>query len=68
MPLVALGPLQPPEAVQEVALVELQVKVEPAPRATELGFTARVTVGVPGTVTVALATLLLPPVPLQVKE
>ena len=68
VPLVVLVPLQPPEAVQKVALVELQVKVEAAPRATETGFAARVTVGVPGTVTVAVATLLVPPVPVQIKE
>ena len=38
VPLVALAPLQPPVAVHEVALVELQVSVEAPPLATEVGF------------------------------
>jgi len=68
VPLVALAPLQPPVAVQEVALVELQVSVELPPLATEVGFAVNVTVGAGTTVTVAVATLLVPPVPLQLKE
>ena len=70
VPEVALAPDQPPEAVQEVAFVEDQVRVEDAPFATDVGFAARDTVGgggVPGTVTVAEA-LPLPPDPEQVKE
>jgi hypothetical protein len=55
-------------AVQDVALVELHVSVEVPPLATEIGFAASVTVGVPGTVTVAVATLLVPPAPAQVNE
>ena len=68
VPLVALLPLQPPEAVHEVALVELHVSVEAPPLAIEVGFAVNVTVGAGTTVTVAVATLLVPPVPLQVKE
>ena len=68
VPLGDLVPLQPPEAVQEVALVELQVKVEAAPRATEIGFAVRVTVAAGVTVTVTVEALLVPPVPVQVKE
>jgi hypothetical protein len=68
LPLVPFVPLQPPEAVHEVALVELHVNVEAAPLATEAGFAASVTIGVPGTVTVAVATLLVPPRPAQVNE
>ena len=68
MPLVALVPLQPPVAVHEVALVELHVSVEAAPLATEVGFAVSVTVGAGTTVTVAVATLLVPPAPLQLKE
>jgi hypothetical protein len=49
-------------------LVELHVSVDAVPLATEVGFAASVTVGVPGTVTVAVATLLVPPVPVQVRE
>jgi hypothetical protein len=68
VPLVPFVPLQPPEAVQDVALVELQVSVEAAPLATEVGFAVNVTVGAGTTVTVAVATLLVPPVPVQVSE
>ncbi len=68
VPIVALVPFQPPEAVHEVALVELHVSVEVPPLATEVGFADNVTVAVPGTVTVAVATLLVPPAPTQVKE
>ena len=68
VPLVALAPLQAPEAVHEVALVELHVSVELPPPATEVGFAANVTVGAGTTVTVAVARALVPPVPVQVKE
>jgi hypothetical protein len=68
VPLVALVPLQPPVAVHEVALVELHVSVEAAPLAIEVGFAVNVTVGAGTTVTVAVATLLVPPAPLQLKE
>jgi hypothetical protein len=44
-PEVACGPDQPPEAVQEVAFVELQVSVDPLPEVTELGFAETETVG-----------------------
>ena len=65
----AFVPLQPaPEAVHEVALVELQVRVDAAPLATDVGFAVNVTVGTGTTVTVAAATLLVPPVPLQLSE
>jgi hypothetical protein len=68
VPLIDLAPLQPPEAVHDVALVELHVSVEVPPLATEVGFADSVTVAIPGTVTVAVATLLVPPAPTQVKE
>jgi hypothetical protein len=68
VPLVALVPLQPPEAVQEVALVELHVSVEAPPLATEVGFAVNVTVGAGTTLTLAVATLLVPPAPAQVNE
>jgi hypothetical protein len=69
-PLVALEPAQAPEAVQEVAFVVDQVKVELLPLAMELGLAARLTVGagvVEVTETVA-AWVALPPVPVQVSE
>jgi hypothetical protein len=55
-PLVALEPLQPPEAAHEVALVDDQVNVEAAPLATVLGLALKLTiaVGVAATVTVAV--------------
>ena len=49
-------------------MVELQVNVEAVPLATEVGFAVNVTVGAGTTVTVAVATLLVPPAPLQLKE
>ena len=68
LPLVALAPLQPPVAVHEVALVELHVSVDAPPLATEAGFAPSVTVAAGITVTVAVATLLVPPAPVQVSE
>ena len=53
-PLTGSEPLHPPEAVQEVALVDDQLKVEVAPLLMVLGFADRVTAGgVWVTVTVA---------------
>src|ERR1700722_18883789 len=69
MPLVALLPLQPapaPEAVQDVALVELQVSMEVPPLAMTEGLATNVAVGMILTRTVDAA--LVPPVPVQVKE
>jgi hypothetical protein len=63
-----LLPDQPPEAVQEVALVELHVSEELAPLDTLVGFAVNVTVGAGGDVlvTVTVADLLaLPPDPVQ---
>ena len=70
MPLLASAPLQPPEAVHAVALVELQLSVEVPPAATMVGFAVKAAVGMTAaaTVTVAVATLLVPPAPLQVSE
>lgn len=59
-------PLQPPEALQVVALVEDQVNVEAAPLLTVVGLALNVTVGA-GVVTVTVADWdALPPVPVQV--
>jgi len=67
LPLVALVPLQPPEAVHEVALALLQVRVEVPPEAILVGFVVSVTVGSGSTVTVALAAAgVVPPAPEQV--
>ena len=70
LPLVGTAPLQPPEAVHAVALVELQVSVEVPPLTTVVGFASNATVGsgtgVTATVTVAAG--LIPPEPVQVSE
>lgn len=69
-PLVAWLPDQPPEAVQAVAFVLDQDKVELLPVTTELGVAARRTVGAglaAVTETVA-ACVALPPAPVQVNE
>lgn len=68
LPLAGLAPLQAPEAVQDVALVELQVSVEAPPLTTAVGFAASATVAAGVTVTTAVTTLLAPPAPVQVNE
>jgi hypothetical protein len=65
-PLVALLPVQPPEAVQDVTLVEDQVRVEVAPLATVLGLAVRVTAGADVVTDTVADCDALPPVPLQV--
>jgi hypothetical protein len=53
-PLVAWAPLQPPEAAQELALLEDQVKVDAPPLLTVVGLALSVTDGA-GVVTVTVA-------------
>jgi hypothetical protein len=65
-PLVASLPVHPPEAAQEVALVDDQVSVELLPLPMVLGLALKLTVGL-GEVTVTVADCAaLPPVPVQV--
>lgn len=65
-PLVALVPDQAPVALQEVAFVDDQVKVDVPPLATVLGPALKVTVGA-GAVTDTVADCVaLPPPPVQV--
>ena len=68
MPLVALVPVQLPVAVQLVALVEDQVRVDELPVVIEVGDAEIVTVGagvgVVPTATLALA-LAVPPAPVH---
>ena len=66
VPLVASAPLQPPLAVQELALVLDQVSIEEPPEAIVVGLAERVAVGAGRTVTVALADALVEPFPVQV--
>jgi hypothetical protein len=72
LPETALLPDHAPEATQEVASVDDQVRVEDPPLVTIVGFAASDTVGtggggMPDTVTVVDA-LALPPEPVQVRE
>jgi len=66
VPLAGSGPFQPPEAAQEVALVEVQAKVEAPPLATVAGEAVKVAVGM--MLTVTLEVELVPPGPAQLKE
>jgi hypothetical protein len=71
VPLAASGPVHAPEAVQAVALVELQMSVESPPLATDVGDAARDTVGTgsaPVTATLTESTSLVPPAPVHVNE
>ena len=66
VPLVASVPVQPPEAVHEVALVLDQVSVELAPKAIVVGFAVSVTAGGADELTVTVAEAgVVPPVPVQ---
>jgi hypothetical protein len=68
LPLVDFTPLQPPEAAQEVAFVELQVRIAVVPLARLAGFALSVTTGagaVPVVTVTDVAALLLPPAPVQ---
>ena len=69
-PLVAWAPVHAPEAVQDVAFVDDQLKVEALPLTMELGFAERLTVGAGvGAVTETVAAwVALPPAPVQVSE
>lgn len=58
----------PPTAVQDVAFVELQVRVEVPPLAMLVGLAFNVAVGMVPIVTVAVAGALVPPGPVQVSE
>jgi hypothetical protein len=65
-PVVAFEPLQPPEPVQAVALVDDQVKADVAPLLTVAGFAARVTVGADVVTDTVADCEAVPPLPLQV--
>ncbi len=66
LPEVNLVPVQAPEAVHEVALVEDQVSVESAPFAIDAGFAVSDTVGTGGATVTNADALALPPAPVQV--
>ena len=58
----------PPVPVQDVAFVELQVSVVLEPLEIEVKIADSEAVGTGAMVTVAVAAVLVPPVPLQVSE
>lgn len=67
VPLICWVPLQPSEAVQELAPDELQISVEALPLATVAGLAVRSTAGATGGITATVAVpCALPPVPEQV--
>jgi hypothetical protein len=71
VPEVVLVPVQPFEAVHEVAFPEDQVRVALCPEVIEVADVVRVAVGTTGadvTVTVTLCNEVVPPVPVQVSE
>jgi hypothetical protein len=65
-PLIGFVPLQPPEAVHDVALVEDQVSVDLAPLAIVLGFAVRVTAGGVWVTETVADCVALPPLPVHV--
>jgi len=65
-PLTGSEPLHPPEAVHEVALVEVQVNMELLPLATVLGLAERVTAGAAVFTETVADWDALPPLPVQV--
>ena len=67
-PLIACAPLHPPDAVQLVALVEVQARVDAPPLVTLAGLALRDTVGAAGAETVTVADCdAEPPAPVQVR-
>jgi hypothetical protein len=67
VPLVALLPVQPPEAVQEVALLEDQVSVDMPPLAMLLGLALSAIVGAFALTETVADWVALPPDPAQLK-
>ena len=67
VPLAALAPDQPPDAVQEVALVDDQVMVVPLPSEIVLGFVLIRTVGAAAATDTVADWVAVPPKPTQVR-
>jgi hypothetical protein len=67
VPLIDSLPVHPPEAVQAVASVEDQVKVDVPPFFTVLGLAVNVTAGAGVVTDIEVDCTELPPLPLQVK-
>jgi hypothetical protein len=67
-PLVARVPVQPPEALQAVAFLDDQLRVELPPELIVTGVAVNVTIGIPDAWTVSTADDEAdPPAPLQVR-
>jgi hypothetical protein len=66
LPFVATGPLQPPEAEQDVAFSELQLRLDMAPPATVAGVAMSVTAGAAEVTTISADCEVEPPAPVQV--
>jgi hypothetical protein len=66
LPLSTSEPLQPPDAVQEVALLEVHVRIDDAPAATAAGDAVNVTVGWGRMFTTATTGAVTPPGPRHV--
>lgn len=71
VPEVPLVPVHPPDAVQEVALVDAHVRVVVFPATTDVGFAVMVTVGMEGvaavTKTLTVWGAVTPPAPVHIK-
>jgi hypothetical protein len=65
-PLIARLPPQPPDAIQDVALVDDQVNVDAAPLLTVLGLAERLTAGAARVTETVAVCVALPPAPVQV--
>jgi len=65
-PLVGSAPLQPFEALQDVALVDVQVSIDVAPLCTVVGLAPKVTTGAGGVTDTVADCPALPPAPVQV--
>jgi hypothetical protein len=64
----ASDPLHPPDALQDTALLEVQVRIDDAPAATADGAAVSVTVGGERMFTVTETGTLTPPGPVHVSE
>jgi len=68
VPLAASEPVHPPEAVQDTALLELQVNIDWPPADTVVGAADKVAVGTGRMTTDAVAAGLVPPTPVHTSE
>ena len=66
VPLVDSGPVQPPEALQDVASDDDQVNVEVPPLFTVVGFASKVTAGAAAVTETVADCAAVPPAPVQV--